>query len=359
MRNYWGLSILLSCLCSMNATSWKDNYCNKQNRNIKFGLTAFFLLGVTLAGGVLYDIEQEEALDHSEMGKGNFTFEWAKPPRSEKTLFESYQNTLTYRDFYNLDFAVLPREQVAIPKDANFSGQYGQANRIGDIFKAESIVLARLKQITHGKISHLRQLAALTPKESLVLAMRIVRASIDYHLIDSDQSYSDKDRSITAVLCHGKGDCDKFSGSFSLVFDVFKMHNPKLKNVYVRSVAGKNLSDVNGRIGHSWSEIILITQDTLQYSQVDLTNQDNLGIYARYLNAGLNPSREGYLFKDNLLNNYYFFLRSTDENNGPRFDDQYLKQIKESVADLKNEELKARMNKRIKLGKLGFYEMMP
>ncbi len=110
-------------------------------------------------------------------------------------------------------------------------------------------------------------------KESIMLAVKISVSQFVYFDVDHDKKFIEKHGSFLPIdeYFHLRlGDCDKYRDATIAIFDMIKVVNPRLENVYLST----ELLGGNGDAPHAWVSIIIAEKDRLVLSHIDPTFYD-------------------------------------------------------------------------------------
>ncbi|MGV8151951.1 MAG: hypothetical protein ACP5OG_02630 [Candidatus Nanoarchaeia archaeon] len=187
---------------------------------------------------------------------------------SGKTTYNIYGMNIFYTDFNKIDFDLIPKEVIKIPKDWK---NYFYYNRVRESEKMDSLILGEIKKLGHS----LEDIANMNIKESIMLSMDIAASKINYFDVDNDKEFTEKYGKHMAIERYMElefGDCDKYRDIVSASFNFIKKHNSNLENVYdFKEDFGGN------RIAHAWNSFVFLTQDSMILTHIDPTEYDNKG----------------------------------------------------------------------------------
>ena len=95
---------------------------------------------------------------------------------------------------------------------------------------------------------------------------------MSYLLVDDNKEFVNQNGYMLPTDVYfdlGKGDCDKIRDATTAVHSIFRIMNPRLKNVYVAAQIGANPQDTKN---HSFNSVLVLGRRDLYFSNIDVTN---------------------------------------------------------------------------------------
>jgi len=136
--------------------------------------------------------------------------------------------------------------------------------------------VARVRSIPRDTVPEV--ISTLSLEETIALDRDIVASWITYADVDKQPFWDQYGRglSLGQYLELGMGDCSQYTYAFVVVFDAFRAHNPRLRDVVV--VDGNDLG--GDTTLHAWNAIAVPTRDALLIAHVDVQAHDTGDVFA-------------------------------------------------------------------------------
>lgn len=186
-----------------------------------------------------------------------------------------WSEPVQYADFPDLPWSQLSREKRSVPaglaKVLPGPANVFSAVKVADPLALEKMIIASAE----ARGVQANELARLTAKQAVELAVNIVADRLTYLLVDEDQQFIDrygKHLPIDRYLQIGRGDCDKYAAGVEVVFSYLKTQNPGLANVHVSRASLGGLTQA-----HAWNTVLLVGDGGIAVSHIDPTFNDNQG----------------------------------------------------------------------------------
>ncbi len=183
--------------------------------------------------------------------------------------FSIKDKEIIYKDFKNMHFDLLPRTNIEKNNELGEKSLiFKKYYHVDDESKLENILITEAFKLGYNK----KDLEELAPSQALNLCFKIITNSLDFAYVDNDEDFIKKYGSslpIEDYLYIGKGDCDKYSGGLSAIFNQLKKYNKNINNLYV----------LDGSLGgdyptHAWNAILAVTDKNIFLTHIDLTWAD-------------------------------------------------------------------------------------
>ena len=241
----------------------------------------------------------------------------------ENTSFH-YGSSIVYKHYGEIDFGKVAKDKMNIPLDllrylsvTNLDlpqcflpmGNYRRNALEDNVKQMRGSVFEGARDLGFSKAD----IFNLPAQEAVALMIEIVAKRLDYHEVDDDQRFI---KEFGAYLPTWKywelklGDCDKYSSSLTVVFNIFKMNNPNLGNIYITNRTNREIDvgivGLDGKI-HRWNEFIIMGNNSIVISDIDPT------FYDYDLDADDLEAKYGYHISENKLFMQLLFYASIND----------------------------------------------
>ena len=185
-------------------------------------------------------------------------------------LYREQGEKIEYKDYSKIPWEQLDTNEIKIKNLEEIVIE----RRINNEKSYKDTIFSQAKKLGYDE----EKIKNLSAKEAIELAISIDTSRYEYCLTYKDSSFIKKygkDRlSEDEYFSIGLGKCNNYSDSFKSIINELKTINENLKNVYVIRKEGRMDSDWRKQANHAWNQLILLTKDSLYFSDIDITNCD-------------------------------------------------------------------------------------
>ena len=185
-------------------------------------------------------------------------------------LYGEKGERIEYKDYSKIPWQQLDTNEIKI----NNLEEIVIEQKVKNKESYKDTIFSQAKKLGYDK----EKIKNLSAKEAIELAISIDTSRYEYCLTYQDSSFikkHGKDRlSEDEYFSIGLGKCNNYSESFKSIINELKTINKNLKNVYAINKEGRDDSDWRKQLNHAWNQLILLTKDSLYFSDIDITNCD-------------------------------------------------------------------------------------